>query len=76
MRTNGVTVDQIQQAVGAKGYFPADMPVDQYPQDFIEGCLVAAWPQVYTLIRQQTPPQQIPLQELSGEDDDLPFTVQ
>ena len=76
MRGNGVMPEQVQKAVGAKGYFPADMPICQYPQDFIEGCLVAAWPQVYDLIKQQDSHQQIPMQELTGDDDDLPFTIQ
>ena len=76
MRGSGVTPEQVQKAVGAKGYFPSDMPISQYPQDFIEGCLVAAWPQVYDLIKQQDAPQQIPMQELTGDDDDLPFTIQ
>jgi hypothetical protein len=33
----------IQQAVAAKGYFPAEMPVKDYPEDFIKGVLISAW---------------------------------
>lgn len=36
--------------VGQRGYFPADMPVKDYPADFVSGCLVAAWPQVLEMI--------------------------
>lgn len=47
---NNVGLDEIQTVVGARGYFPADMPVKDYPRDFIDGCLVGAWPQVYEMI--------------------------
>lgn len=54
MAANHVTPQQIQQVVGARGYFPADMPVQNYPPDFVQGCLVAAWQQVYSMIQAQT----------------------
>ena len=41
---------QLQTVVGQRGYFPADMPVKDYPADFVSGCLVAAWPQVLEMI--------------------------
>lgn len=46
MRANRVLPGEIQQVVAQKGYLPLDMPVSQYPADFVEGCLVAAWPAV------------------------------
>lgn len=73
MRNAGITVEQLQQAVGSKGYFPADMPANQYPQDFVEGCLIAAWPQVYDLICQQSaagPPGSFPI---LPDDEYVPF---
>ena len=36
--------------VAKRGYFPADMAIKDYPSDFVEGCLVAAWPQVYQMV--------------------------
>ena len=39
-----------RQVVGQRGYFPADMPVKDYPMDFVDGCLVAAWDQVAQMI--------------------------
>ena len=36
--------------VGKRGYFPEDMPIRDYPADFVEGCLVAAWPQVLQMV--------------------------
>ncbi|MBQ8514649.1 MAG: AAA family ATPase [Ruminococcus sp.] len=54
MAANGVKPEEIQTVVGARGYFPADMPVQQYPQDFVQGCLVAAWQQVHGMILETT----------------------
>lgn len=53
MIANRVTEWDVQNAVGAKGYFPSDMPIEQYPEDFVQGCLVAAWPKVYELIQRE-----------------------
>ena len=40
----------MQFVVGKRGYFPEDMPIRDYPADFVEGCLVAAWPQVLQMV--------------------------
>lgn len=62
MIANRVTEWDIQNAVGEKGYFPSDMPIEQYPDDFVQGCLVAAWPKVYDLIvkTQKTLDKEVP----------------
>ena len=52
MAANNVTAQDIQQAVAHKGYFPADMPLKDYPQDFVMGCLVAAFPQMLEVIKE------------------------
>lgn len=52
MAANQVTEDEIRIAVGGQGYFPSDMPVKDYPPDFIQGVLVACWPQVFEKIKQ------------------------
>ena len=52
MADNGVCEADIRNVVGnVKGYFPADMPVKDYPADFVQGVLIAAWPQVYKQIQ-------------------------
>ena len=51
MRTNNVTVAEIQQAVASRGYYPVDTPVENYDPNFISGVLVAAWPQVFKMIQ-------------------------
>lgn len=52
MVANQVDEWDIQNAVAARRYFPADMEVRDYPKDFIDGCLVADWKTVYGLIRE------------------------
>ncbi|MFT4107714.1 MAG: ATP-binding protein [Lacrimispora sp.] len=42
----------IQNVVAARGYFPADMAVADYPQDFIAGVLVGAWEQVHGMVKE------------------------
>lgn len=58
MRASEVTATDIQMAVSAKGYFPLGMPITEYPPDFVDGCLIGAWEQVYQVIleeRKKTP---------------------
>ncbi len=52
MIRNQVDEWDIQNVVAARGYFPADMKVADYPQDFIAGVLVGAWDQVYGMIKE------------------------
>lgn len=51
MRAYKVDEGDIRLAVSQKGYFPFDMPVTAYPTDFVQGCLIAAWEQVYKIIK-------------------------
>lgn len=50
MSANNVTPEELQAVVGQRGYFPEDMPIKDYPMDFVEGCLIAAWPQVLQMV--------------------------
>ena len=50
MRANQVSVEDIENVVAQRGYFPRGTPLKDYPSDFIEGCLIGAWEQVYGLI--------------------------
>lgn len=52
MIANGVDEWDIQNVVAARGYFPADMVVADYPADFVSGVLVGAWPQVHAMIKE------------------------
>lgn len=51
MKQNNVTAAEIQQAVAYKGYYPEDTPIENYASDFINGVLVGAWDQVFTIIQ-------------------------
>lgn len=59
MQANDVAPEEIQLVVGGKGYFPTDMPISAYPPDFVKGCLIAAWPQVF--------------EQIKKDRDDIPF---
>lgn len=61
MKEKQVTLKEIQGAVSYKGYFPADTPFQAYPDEFISGVLIAAWPQVFNVI------------ELLRSSEDAPF---
>ncbi|WP_047809764.1 ATP-binding protein [Desulfosporosinus acididurans] len=50
MAANKVTVEEIQQAVSSKGYYPQNTPISNYDPEFISGVLVGAWPQVFNMI--------------------------
>ena len=66
MRQNGVTVAEIQGAVASRGYYPENTPIANYDPNFINGVLVAAWPQVFGMI------QNIREMDVIGESD-VPF---
>ena len=53
MKPNNVTVKEIQEVVAAKGYYPKDTPIEKYDDGFISGVLVAAWTQVFGVIKKQ-----------------------
>lgn len=50
MRQNQVSEEEIRLAVSQRGYFPFDMHVKDYPEDFVKGVLIGAWEQVYNMI--------------------------
>lgn len=60
MAKNSVDEWDIQNVVTARGYFPADMKVSDYPEDFIMGVLVGAWQQVYGMIVEMKEKQEVP----------------
>lgn len=50
MAASNIHPGDLQKVVGQKGYFPEDMPIKDYPKDFVDGCLVAAWEDVHKAI--------------------------
>ena len=52
MKANNVTEEEIRMAVSMKGYFPYSTTIEKYGEDFINGCLIGAWSQVYKMIQE------------------------
>jgi hypothetical protein len=50
MDANEVSVEEIQQAVSQKGYYPTGTPIENYDKQFVNGVLVGAWEQVHGMI--------------------------
>lgn len=69
MTASHVQPDELQRVVGEKGYFPSDMPVEQYPQDFVEGWCIPFWPQITEMISTH----RTGFTEISGDDPEIPF---
>ena len=53
MERDKVAEQEVQDAVTKRGYFPAGTPIADYPDDFVENVLVAAWPQIKTYIEEE-----------------------
>ena len=50
MKVKKVTVEEIQAVVADKGYYPRNTPIENYDNEFISGCLIGAWSQVFSII--------------------------
>ena len=44
--------EEIRKVVAARGFFPEDTPITNYPEDFIHGWLLTYWQQVVTFINE------------------------
>lgn len=56
MRQAEIPEETVKEAIGKKGYFPADMSIDQYPDEFIDGVLIGAWKQIKKFIEDEKIP--------------------
>ena len=45
-------VDTLIGSQSQRNYFPYDTPITNYPDDFVQGCLIGAWEQMLPLIRE------------------------
>ena len=50
MTANNVAEEDIRLAVSQEGYYPFETRVKDYDPEFIEGCLISAWPELYRKI--------------------------
>lgn len=51
MTANKITVEDIQQVVASRGYYPESTPIANYDTNFVSGVLVGAWTQVFQMIK-------------------------
>ncbi|MGM7415454.1 ATP-binding protein [Lactococcus lactis] len=51
MSVNEVTEEEIRRLVAEKGFRPYEMPVKDYPDDLIQGGLVAQWDKIFIEIK-------------------------
>ncbi|MDB1681420.1 ATP-binding protein [Enterococcus durans] len=58
MQTNNVLPQEIMMATSSKGYYPEGTPISNYDPGYIDGVLVAAWPQVFNMIQELRQQQQ------------------
>jgi len=57
MESSYVTAEELEKICSeVKGYMPKGMPLQNYPSDFVQGCLIGAWEQVYAeVLRNRIP---------------------
>lgn len=51
MTQYNVSQQDIQRVVAMRGYYPESTPISNYDPQFVDGVLVAAWQQVYNMIK-------------------------
>ena len=51
MYPNLVSEEELMEAVYQRGFFPKGTPFQNLPQEFVDGCLIGAWPQVLDVIK-------------------------
>lgn len=51
MYPNLVSEDEVMEAVYKRGFFPRGTPFQNLPKEFVDGCLIAAWPKVLAVIK-------------------------
>lgn len=51
MKMDGITAEEVQKVVFARGQFPADTPIKNYGDDFINGWLVPYWQNVVEYVK-------------------------
>lgn len=51
MYPNLVSEEEIMEAIYQRGFFPRGTPFENLPKEFVDGCLIGAWPQVLDVIK-------------------------
>ena len=55
-----VSEEELLEAVYRRGFFPRGTPFQNLPGDFVEGCLIGAWPKVLAVIQEIRSNYEIP----------------
>ena len=63
MYPNLASEEEVMEAVYQRGYFPSGTPFQNLPQDFVDGVLIGAWPQVMNVIREIRSKYDIPFND-------------
>ena len=63
MYPNLASEEEVMEAVYQRGYFPRGTPFQNLPQDFVDGVLIGAWPQVMNVIREMRSKYDIPFND-------------
>ena len=53
-----VVAEEVQEVVAQKGHFPAAMPIDQYPENFLTGWIIPHWQKIVDTI--EADPDRLP----------------
>lgn len=62
MYPNLVSEEEIMEAVYERGFFPRGTPFQNLPGEFVDGCLIGAWPQVLDVIKGMRSKYNIPFE--------------
>ena len=54
MEAAGVCEDDVKMIVARKGYYTEEVPIDEYPEEFVSKWLLAHWDQIVALIKPNT----------------------
>lgn len=57
-----VSEEELLEAVYRRGFFPRGTPFQNLPDEFVEGCLIAAWPKVLAVIQEIRSNYEIPFE--------------
>ncbi len=60
MYVNLVSEEELLEAVYHRGFFPRSTPFQNLPAEFVDGCLIAAWPKVMAVINEARSKREIP----------------
>ena len=58
MDESKVVAEEVQEVVAQKGHFPANMPIDQYPENFLTGWVIPHWQKIVDTI--EADPNRLP----------------